>query len=194
MTRDVPVFVKMWHHFKIVFWKLPQFHTSNFHKVVRQRTEGMVGSIIWMLLEIYLAFQQWKNFKNPLRIDKIIAISLVYYFFRTQCKYKCKKRGYELTANDTSETVKITERLPCRQAHRQNMLPSNITFNIKFKFYNPKRHILAWFHVFWAIARKNPPTGLTCGQVKEKRCTMNEWRKERRRERTNTHINTQTNK
>jgi len=33
------------------------------------------------LLEIYLAFQQWKNFENPLRIDKVIAMSLVCSFF-----------------------------------------------------------------------------------------------------------------
>jgi len=39
------------------FWKLPQFHASNFRKLVRQHTEGMVRSIIWVLLEIYLAFQ-----------------------------------------------------------------------------------------------------------------------------------------
>jgi len=32
--------------------------TSNFRKVVRQHTEGMVGSTTWVLLEIYLAFQQ----------------------------------------------------------------------------------------------------------------------------------------
>jgi len=30
--------------------------TSNFRKVVRQHTEGMVEGIIWILLEIYLAF------------------------------------------------------------------------------------------------------------------------------------------
>ena len=35
----------------------------------------MVGSTTWVLLEIYLAFQQWKNFENPLRIDKVIAMS-----------------------------------------------------------------------------------------------------------------------
>jgi len=35
----------------------------------KSSTEGMVGSIIWILLEIYLSFQQWKNFENPLRID-----------------------------------------------------------------------------------------------------------------------------
>jgi len=48
---------------------------------VRQHTEGMVGSIIRVLLEIYLPFQLWKNFENPLRIDKVIAMSLMYYFF-----------------------------------------------------------------------------------------------------------------
>jgi len=42
-------------------------------------------SIIWVLLEIYLAFQQWKYCENPLRIDKVIVMSLVYYFFGTQC-------------------------------------------------------------------------------------------------------------
>ena len=33
----------------------------------------------------------------------------------------------------------------------------------------PKRHILAWFHVFWAIACKNPSTGLTCARDWEKK-------------------------
>jgi len=53
--------------------------------VMQQYTESMVESIIWVSLEIYLALQQWKNFDNPLRIDKVTAISLVYYFFGTQC-------------------------------------------------------------------------------------------------------------
>jgi len=58
MTRDVSVYVKCDTIFRLFFWKLPQFHTSKFHKVVRQHTEGMVESITWVLLEIYLAFQQ----------------------------------------------------------------------------------------------------------------------------------------
>jgi len=41
---------------------MPKLGTSNFRKVVQQHAEGMVGSIICILLEIYLAFQQWKNF------------------------------------------------------------------------------------------------------------------------------------
>jgi len=43
----------------------------------------MMASIIPVLLEINFSFQQWKNFENLLRIDKVIAISLVYYFFGT---------------------------------------------------------------------------------------------------------------
>ena len=61
--------------------------TSNFHKVVQQHTEGMVGNVVWVLLEIFLAFQEWKNFENPLRIVEVITMSLVYYFFvGTQCR------------------------------------------------------------------------------------------------------------
>jgi len=37
--------------------------TSNFRMVVRQHTEGVVGSIIWILLEIYFAFSSEKTFK-----------------------------------------------------------------------------------------------------------------------------------
>jgi len=52
-----------------------KFRTSKFRKVVPHHTEGMVGSIIWILLEIYVSFQQWKNFENPLRIGKVITMS-----------------------------------------------------------------------------------------------------------------------
>ena len=58
ITRDVSVFFKCDTILDCFFWKLPQFHTSKFRRVVRHHTEGMVGSIIWVLLEIYLAFQQ----------------------------------------------------------------------------------------------------------------------------------------
>ena len=80
MTRDISVFVKCDTIFGLFFLEIiiPQFHSSNFRKVVRQHNEGMVGSMV--LSEIYLAFQQWNNFENPLRIDKVIAMSLVYYF------------------------------------------------------------------------------------------------------------------
>ena len=44
-----------------------------------QHTEGMMGSIIWILLEIYFFFQQWKDFENPLRIDKGIAMSVLLF-------------------------------------------------------------------------------------------------------------------
>ena len=35
-------------------------------------------------------FQQWKNFENPLRIDKVIAMSFVYYFLGTYCKLRSR--------------------------------------------------------------------------------------------------------
>ena len=54
--RDISVFVKFDTIFRLLFWKLPQFHTSNFRKVVWQHTEGMVGNVVWVLLQIYLAF------------------------------------------------------------------------------------------------------------------------------------------
>jgi len=45
------------------FWKLPQFHTSELRKVVRQHTEGMMGSIACVLLEIYMAFSSERILK-----------------------------------------------------------------------------------------------------------------------------------
>ena len=57
VTRDVSVFVKC-DTILDFFWKLAQFHISKFRKVVRQHAEGMMGNIIWVLLEIYLAFNQ----------------------------------------------------------------------------------------------------------------------------------------
>ena len=64
-----------------------KIRTSNFHKVVQQHTELVVGSIIWVLFEIYLSFQQSQNFESLLRTDKVIVMSLVYYFFGTQCSW-----------------------------------------------------------------------------------------------------------
>ena len=67
MTKYVSVFVKSDTIFRLFFfWKLPQIGTSNFHKIVRQHTKGMVGSNMhWfytgftlVLLDIYFSFQQ----------------------------------------------------------------------------------------------------------------------------------------
>jgi len=40
--------------------------TSKLRKVVRQHIEGVVRNVIWVSLEIYMAFQQWKSCENPL--------------------------------------------------------------------------------------------------------------------------------
>ena len=63
--------------FVSIFFQIAKTRTSYFRKVVRQHTDDMVRSIVWILLEIYLSFQQWKNFENPLLTDKVIAMSLV---------------------------------------------------------------------------------------------------------------------
>jgi len=62
MTRDVSVFIKRGTIFRC-FLKLPQIRTSNIRKVVQQHTEGVVGSIIWILLEIYLSFSSERILK-----------------------------------------------------------------------------------------------------------------------------------
>ena len=46
---------------------------------------------------------------------------------------------------------------------------SNMDLILNLSLIASKRHIVAWFHVFWAIARKNPLTGLTCRRVEEKK-------------------------
>ena len=75
-------------HFRLHFVPDLSKFVSNFRKVVRQHTEGMMRSIICVLLEIYFSSKQWKNYKNLLRIDKVIAMSLVYYIFETPCSLK----------------------------------------------------------------------------------------------------------
>jgi len=70
MTRGVSFLSNMTRFLDCFFGNYHDFQTSNFRKVVWQHTEGTVRSIIWILLEIYLAFQQWTNFENPLRIYK----------------------------------------------------------------------------------------------------------------------------
>jgi len=70
--------------FVCIFSRYAKPPTFNFWKGMWQHTEGMVGSIIWIVLEIYFSFQQRKNFENPITIDNVIAMSLVYYFFGIQ--------------------------------------------------------------------------------------------------------------
>ena len=44
-----------------------------------------MGSLLLVLLEIYWSFQHWKNFANPPRIDKVIAMVRVAPFFVSRC-------------------------------------------------------------------------------------------------------------
>ena len=63
---------------------------------MQQHTEGMVESITQVLLENYFFFKQWKHFENPLRTDKVIAMSLVYYilFWDTVYMKLCICKNY----------------------------------------------------------------------------------------------------
>jgi len=40
---------------------------------MQQHTKGVVGILLFVLLEIYCSLQQWKNFANLSTIDKVIA-------------------------------------------------------------------------------------------------------------------------
>ena len=58
MTRDVSVFVKCNMIYYIFFVNYRTFELLTFTKLVLQHTEGTVGSIILVLLEMYLSLQQ----------------------------------------------------------------------------------------------------------------------------------------
>jgi len=45
----------------------------------------MMGNIKCNFVGNLLLFLALKDFENPLRIDKVIATSWVYYFYGTQC-------------------------------------------------------------------------------------------------------------
>ena len=58
------------------------------------------SKLIWILLEIYLSLQQWKNFANRSRIDKVIAIVRVVHFFDSRCTlYSCMAPCRDHTEN-----------------------------------------------------------------------------------------------
>jgi len=40
---------------------------------MQQHTKGVMGILLLVLLEIYCSLQQWKNFANLARIDKVTA-------------------------------------------------------------------------------------------------------------------------
>jgi len=53
---------------------------------MQEHTQGVVGKLIWVLLEIYHSLEQRKNFANQSRIDKVIAMISVAQFFDSQCR------------------------------------------------------------------------------------------------------------
>ena len=82
MTTDGSVLSSVTRFLNCFFCKSPQIWTSNFRKVVRQHTEGMVGSIIWVLLEISYISRSERIFV------KVIAMNSVFStFLGTQCSF-----------------------------------------------------------------------------------------------------------
>jgi len=68
-----------------------EFLIFKFSKVMQQHTYGVVGNLILVLLEIYCSLQQWKNFADQSRIDKVIAMVKVAHFFDS--RYRKPKNG-----------------------------------------------------------------------------------------------------
>ena len=50
--------ITVWNVFACILFQICQNSNSKVRKVVQQHTEGMMGNIICVLLESYLAFQQ----------------------------------------------------------------------------------------------------------------------------------------
>ena len=50
-----------------------------------QHTQGVVGFLITVLLQIYNEISQWKNCENRLRFDRDITTSIVATFHGTRC-------------------------------------------------------------------------------------------------------------
>ena len=64
-----------------------EFLIFKFSKVMQQHTEGVMGNLILVLLEIYssASLRQWTDFANRSRIDKVIAMIRVAPFFDSRC-------------------------------------------------------------------------------------------------------------
>jgi len=106
-------FCQKWHDFLKIFCKLPQIRTYRFRTVLRQHTEGrvyhhsMMGSIIRVLLEIS------SSLKNRLRIDKVIAMSIL-LFCGTQCSFLGPTFGLQDTG---TPNLTLTLKSPAWKTH-----------------------------------------------------------------------------
>ena len=73
-----------------------------------------MGNLIWNLLEIYCSLQQWKNFANRSRIDKVIAIYRVTPFFFT----------HGVDRHTQVKTLPLPTRAGCNNITRQQAVSS----------------------------------------------------------------------
>ena len=97
----IPVEQERFQFLSNVTWFLDCFF-GNYHKFELLNFAGQCSNILKVWWELLHGFcseftslsssdRTISNFENPLWIDKVIAMSLVYYFFGTQCIGKTKK-------------------------------------------------------------------------------------------------------
>jgi len=104
-------FCQMWHDFSIVFF-------ANYHKFELLTFARQCGNVLKVWWEILCGFcwkfsslsSSQKNFENSSRIDKVIAMSLVYYFLgHSVIIYMCTVVSWiiaKLTLNEITENAK----------------------------------------------------------------------------------------
>ena len=94
-TREVPVFVKCDTIFRFIFGNCHNFRLLTFARVWWEVLYECCWKFTWLS-------SSEKNFENPLRTDKLIAI--VYYLFATQClvtQVTWKYGSHDVTGNGT---------------------------------------------------------------------------------------------
>jgi len=109
------VFVKCDTIFRLFFFG--DYHNSILLSFARE-CSGNILKVRWEVLNVnstthYLAFQQWNNLENPLRIDKVIALYLVYYFLGHSvfCRITPKQEGFSSVAVSVSSDGHKTNRV-----------------------------------------------------------------------------------
>jgi len=102
-----------------------------------------VGNLIWNLLEIYCSLQQWKNFANRSRIDKVIAMYRVAPFFLTHTVVTAgtdvNDNLYVLHCNQGPSPRAMRRWITTMQTLRQNhshISPSFAPFQTVFNFFS----------------------------------------------------------
>jgi len=84
-----------------------------------------VSGVVWVLQQISYAFQQWKDFDNRLRFDKVTESLKVGTSFETQCRYTV------LLASSYCTFIRFDTIPACdgrTDGHRQTGMPTSIIY------------------------------------------------------------------